>query len=106
MSFWRYEKQSNSNNSREEDTISSAPFATDDNYRKIPSRDELKQQLNTYLNEKTSLTSVVPQNNNLDTLIRDVVKQIKDLECKSKDNASPRAEIEEAEQRIKMVKTN
>ncbi|KAF7271140.1 hypothetical protein GWI33_015949 [Rhynchophorus ferrugineus] len=84
---------------------SEIPFATYPEYAKIPSREELTAQLQTFLQQSDILSNQSAQSSklNLDKLINDLVEQLKEMEISYTTNKSPRSEMQEAGQQIQTI---
>ncbi|KAJ8967465.1 hypothetical protein NQ314_002779 [Rhamnusium bicolor] len=82
---------------------SAAPYATYEEFSKMPSREDLANRLNIFFKERELSKRGLEKRLNIEKLITDLVEQLKEMENTYTPSRSPRAEIEEAGKQIKTV---
>ncbi|CAG9761145.1 unnamed protein product [Ceutorhynchus assimilis] len=88
-------------------TISEAPYATDPEYSRIPSRAELSSQLRNFLKDSDRISPTMPSESlkiNLDKVINDLLQELKKLENGNEVKIqSPRSQMEHARKQLEMI---
>lgn len=99
MNQWRLHEKFKINRLPSEEDIIVPPFATDEEFNKMATREELR-------NEKVTGTKTVVTNQekpDVDKLMDDVLGQLKQIESKRAETKTPRTQMKASESEIKAV---